>query len=173
LIRDFLSDVVRRGVLPEGVAREARGILEEASPFLRGGRRGTVHTDLTFANALWDGHQVWVLDLEYACTAPVDYELAHILNYCWYPRGSVPADWADAVEAADHSAIPHLLLEHYPELFDVAGLGPRLMTYGLASFARGWLIRPELWASPTLVGRSSELLADFVNGNGWTRLVPV
>lgn len=172
LVRDFLRDTTARGVVTESVASAARAIVEEASLYLQGGRVGTVHTDLTFANALWDGSQVWLLDLEYACTAPIDYELADLLRYCWDPRGSVPEEWEDVVAASDQSVVPSLLVEHYPELFEVAGLELRLIVYGLASFARGWLIRPDLWASPALAGRSSAALADFVSRKGWTRLVP-
>jgi hypothetical protein len=95
-----------------------------------------------------------------------------ILRYCWYQPGSIPPEAEPAAAATDHSVVPRLLLQHYPELFEHPGLRSRLIIYGLAAYARGWIIRPELWSSDELRPASSASLSDFIGGDTWLELLP-
>jgi hypothetical protein len=147
LVREFIADIEARSVVTPAIAARAESLVSRCAPALGGGVTETVHTDLTFANALWDGTKMWLIDLEFCCTAPIDDELTWICRYCWYEPGSIPPEWEETVTAADHSVIPGLLRNHYPELFHVEALKRRLTMYGLASFARGWLIRPDTTAA--------------------------
>jgi hypothetical protein len=170
-IRAFLNDVIERGVVPADVGRNILGLVDRYEEQLSGGAFGAVHTDMTFANALWDGDQMWVIDLEYCCWAPIDYEVMWILRYCWLPN-SLPSEWVDRVASSDHSGAPALLLKHYPELFEHPGIRARLTLYGLASYARGWVIRPDMWTDPTLRPSSVASLTEFISDGAWLKLLP-
>ena len=146
-IGHFLDEAENAGALEPSGAAAARERLGEAEGSLEGGRIGTVHTDLSFDNAIWDGEQVWLIDLEWACMAPLDYELVWLLGYCRSPAGLVEPEWEAAVRAADHSQVLTLLQSAYPQLFDHPRLVDRLVIYGLTSFARGRTLLPATTGS--------------------------
>lgn len=159
--------------MPKRTADAALSALEGAKDSLSAEPAATVHADLGFDNAVWDGEHVWVIDLEWCCSAPADYELVHILRYCAHPESVVEPEARHRVALKDHTDIPRLLAQAYPELFAHGRLRDRLLVYGLAGFARGWHWRPDLWRKDIGVPDhpSRELLA-FLNGGHWLTLLP-
>src|SRR5690242_19086163 len=65
LVREFIADLEAGSVVTADMAIRAEAIVSRCEPALVGGVVGTVHTDLTFANAIWDGTRMWLLDLEF------------------------------------------------------------------------------------------------------------
>ena len=172
LIRAFVAAALAASALPPTTADAVLAALDRAEDAVAPGPVATVHEDLGFDNAIWDGEQVWLVDLEWCCSAPLDHELVHILRYCHRPEIVAEPDWRDRVAAKDHTEIPRLLERAYPELFSHPRLRDRLLVYGLAGFARGWHWRPDLWRTSIEdpAHPSHELLA-FVSGGHWLRLL--
>lgn len=171
-IRRFVKEAVEAGVLSAEIGKATLDRLAASEDALAGGTVGCVHTDLGFGNAIWDGERMWLLDLEWACMAPIDYELLWILSYCDSPARFVGEDWEAAVDAVDHTVVPRLLASSYPELFAHPRLADRVTIYGVASFARGWLLRPDHWHGIHLDPHPSEMLRRLVAGERLTPLLP-
>jgi hypothetical protein len=172
MIRSFVAEARAEDAMPARIAEVVLRELERAEDALSLEPVATVHTDLSFDNAVWDGERVWLLDLEWCCSGPADYDLVKILGYCYSPQGTVEPEWQEAVAATDHSTVPVLLKNAYPELFSHERLRDRLLVYGMAGFARGWVWRPDLWRSPTDAPNhpSGNLLA-FAQGGWWLDLL--
>jgi hypothetical protein len=173
LIRAFVADAIAASAMPGPTGDAVLAVLEGAEDAVSAEPVATVHADLGFDNAIWDGARVWLVDLEWCCSAPVDYELVHLLRYCHHPEGTAELERRDRVAAKDHAVIPRELQRAYPELFDHPRLVDRLQVYGLAGFARGWHWRPDLWrkSADEPSHPSHEVLA-FVNGGHWLRVLP-
>jgi hypothetical protein len=173
LIRDFVIDARTAAAMPGPTGDRILELLDRIEDALSSEPARTVHTDLGFDNAMWDGEQVWLLDLEWCCTAPADYELVHILRYCHQPETAVEPAWRDKVAGKDHARIPVALEQSYPELFSHPRLTERLLVYGLAGFARGWHWRPDLWRTDVEHEQHpSRSLLGFLNGGHWLRSLP-
>lgn len=172
-IRSFLADALAVAAMTERVADAALLALDAAEDSLSYQPVATVHADLGFDNAIWDGEQVWLIDLEWCCSAPLDYELVHFLRYCAHPENGVDFEARERVAAKDHANIPRQLAVTYPELFSHPRLRDRLVVYGLAGFARGWHWRPDLWRTdPDIAGHPSHDLLAFLEGRHWLALLP-
>ena len=169
-IRSFIADALTASAMPMRTADAVLTSLEGAEDAVTTEPAATVHADLGFDNAIWDGEHVWLVDLEWCCSAPVDHELVQLLRYCHHPEGTVEPEWRGRVAAKDHSVISRQLQSAYPELFAHPRLLDRLLVYGLAGFARGWHWRQDLWRSSVDEPDhpSHDLLA-FVNGGHWLR----
>jgi len=89
-----------------------------------------VHSDVHFANLLWDdGHLTALLDFEGARPASPDLELDTLLRCCREPalfRGHDRPTWPAPTEFA---AVPDWLAAGYPELFRHPRLPERLAVY--------------------------------------------
>lgn len=172
LVRSFITAALAASAMPTRTADAALATLEDVEDAVSPEPVATVHADLGFDNAIWDGEQVWLVDLEWCCAAPADYELVDLLRYCHDPAGSVEPEWHGRVAAKDHAAVPRLLQRAYPELFAHPRLRHRLLVYGLAGFARGWHWRQDLWrTSVEDADHPSHDLFAFVNGGHWLRLL--
>lgn len=173
-IAAFVADAITAGAMPRETADMALSALEGATGALSPAPAATIHADLGFDNAIWDGEQIWLIDLEWCCSAPADYELVHILRYCAHPENlvDVDVDVRDRVTAKDHTDVPRRLARAYPALFSNPRLRDRVLVYGLAGFARGWHWRPDLWRSNVARPEhpSRELLA-FLDGGHWISLL--
>jgi aminoglycoside phosphotransferase (APT) family kinase protein len=114
-----------------------QGLLDDVGAFIAerldafaGDRPVLVHSDVHFANLLWDGGQLTaLLDFEGARPAAADLELDTLLRYCREPalfRG--PGETAGP-EAAAFAAVPGWLAAAYPDLFAHPRLSERLAVY--------------------------------------------
>jgi hypothetical protein len=172
-IRSFVADARSKDSMPAPTAQAVLRELDRSENALSLEPVSTVHTDLSFDNALWDGDRVWLLDLEWCWSGPTDYELVKILQYCHHAEDRVEPEWREAVAAADHSTIPVLLQRAYPELFNHERLRDRLFVYGMAGFARGWAWRPDLWGCPTDdPNHPCHNVLAFTQGGYWLQLLP-
>jgi aminoglycoside phosphotransferase len=169
-IRRFVAETCDAKVLPAATGALILDRLAVAEDALDDEPQGCVHTDLSFPNAMWDGDRVWLLDLEWACMAPIDYELLWLLSYCDTPASFVGEEWEATVSAVDHSRVPAMLATEYPDLFAHPRLADRVTTYGIASFARGWLLRPDVWHNTLLDPHPSEMVRRLAAGE---RLIPL
>lgn len=82
-------------------------------------REVLVHGDIHFENILADGDRVIALiDFEYADIAPLDFELAKIINFCLFPQKFVESSLEDWYKENDLTVLLAWIKEDYKALFD-------------------------------------------------------
>ena len=172
LVGSFVADALASAAMTQRTADAVLAALQAAASALSPEPAATVHADLGLDNAIWDGEQVWLIDLEWCCSAPLDYELVHILRSCAHPENVVGPD-PERIGGKDHADVPPRLAVAYPELFSHPRLRDRLLIYGLAGFARGWHWRPDLWRTDLdAADHPSLALMAFLDGGHWLSVLP-
>lgn len=108
------------------IVRSAASAFEDDPPV----PAGLVHGDLHLENVLWDGEQVWLLDLEFARAAAPDLDLDVLLRFCADPTPHTAADYH--LDRRDLRKVPVWLHLAYPDLFSHPRLADRLRVYSIA-----------------------------------------
>ncbi len=118
---DRLLDLLRRAAstapLDAGFAEEIEAFLVDRWPAFDDRGRGLVHGDPHLENVLWDGTDVWLLDLEWSRRSWLEVDLEILLSVCDHPALFVSDEYAALARAEDYREVPDWLRDAYPELF--------------------------------------------------------
>ena len=89
-----------------------------------------VHNDIHLENIIWDGVKfAGIIDFDWVCQAPIDYELWKIIEIIRQPRHSVNGELVPLGEPYALEKYFHVFKESYPELFLKPNLANRIRLY--------------------------------------------
>lgn len=92
--------------------------------------QGLIHGDIHFENVLVNNDDIQaLLDFEYADIAPLDFELAKIINFCLSPQKFVEIELENQYSVTDLTQVIRWVKKYYTKLFDVDSLVERQRIY--------------------------------------------
>jgi len=133
---DRLLNLLQRAAtatpLDLGFAEEIEVFLKERWPAFDEHGTGLVHGDPHFENMLWDGANLWLLDLEWSRRSWLEVDLEILLSVCDHPELFASNDYASLTQSDDYRAVPGWLRDAYPELFSHPRLEDRMAVLHIA-----------------------------------------
>jgi hypothetical protein len=109
--------------LAREVEPAAEAFVVERWPAFDGDNVGLVHGDPHLENVLWDGSEIWLIDLEWSRRSWLECDLETLLAVADHP-GLFAAN--DYEEIGDHRKMPRWLRDEYPAWFAHPRLRERL-----------------------------------------------
>lgn len=128
------------------------------------GTQALVHGDIHFENILISGNRITaLLDFEHAEIAPIDFELAKIINFCLFPQKFVEPKLKNKYDEQTLMNVINLFKENYKELFISNFLKEKLKIYLIPDVI--WGFKQELSSGVYCKGIAKKTYEDIYLNN--------